>query len=418
MKNQYIRYKLDPQKPWTLTLYLSGKRKTVKLTPPEIVHVSNEYCESLPVFNPDAGWNAPYAFKKLTTEEYWTEQGLVPGSVSICGKDGSVFCRGKDFECEENWGSAGRSADGRISENTPVLISYDFCQSRIDSIVQDRKGKIHVICGKPHGIIPKAPYIPSGWKLLINIYYSRHYDRLTEEMIYPVSKKHFSRLPGAGSAETLLPETMDKLRNKKPLKILAWGDSVTACGYIPDSHRWQILFVNALRQKFQHDKIDLVHNGWGGRTSMDFLAEPEGSPYHFESQILNSDADLIISEFVNDCGASAERYVPAYEKILREFRNKGKEWIILTPHWILASWMGKSVKEVRQCKDDPRHFVQFLRTFSQQNKICLADGSAKYAEWAEMGFPYRACMTNGINHPDLRGMKLFAEALLEVFPDK
>ena len=24
MKNQYIRYKLDPQKPWTLTLYLSG----------------------------------------------------------------------------------------------------------------------------------------------------------------------------------------------------------------------------------------------------------------------------------------------------------------------------------------------------------------------------------------------------------
>ena len=75
-----------------------------------------------------------------------------------------------------------------------------------------------------------------------------------------------------------------------------------------------------------------------------------------------------------------------------------------------------SVKDIFNCKKDPRKIVQFLQQFAAKNQICLADASAKYGEWRELGFPYMACMTNGINHPDLRGMKLFAAALMEVFP--
>ena len=307
MNNQNIICKPDPRDPWCLKLSISGKQKTLKLTPPEPVRITNECCENLPLFNPHAGWNAPYAFKKLNTSDHWTEGGLIPGSVRICGKDGTVFFRGKDYECEELWGSAGRLEQGRIAENMPVLISYDFCRSRIDSIVQDIDGKIRVIPGKAHDIMPKVPAIPRSSTRLVNIYYSRHYDRLTEEMIYPVIRKRFYGLPGAASAETLLPETMKKLRNGKTLKILAWGDSVTACGYIPDSHRWQILFVNALRKRYKQAHIELQHHGWGGRNTASFLNEPESSPHHFATHIVNSDADLIISEFVNDTGLSLEQ---------------------------------------------------------------------------------------------------------------
>lgn len=419
MTREKIAFLPDQKEAWTLNLSIDGKRRKLRLTPPEPVHVEKEYCEALPVFNPDARWNAPYAFKALTRRGYnWTECGLIPGSVVISSTAGKVFKRGKDYECEEIWGSAGRLEKGKIREGMPVFISYDHCLSRLDSVIRNREnGEIRVICGKTHPIMPRVPALPRGWERLANIYYSRHYDRLTEEMIYPVTKKRFSRLPRAGSAEPLLPGTLKKLRKGKKLRVLAWGDSVTECNYLPENQHWQVLFTKALAKKYPRCKIELISRGWDGHTSMDFLAAAEDSPFHFASRILETDADLIVSEFVNDAGTTPERFIPAYEKILKAFRAAGKEWIILTPHWILASWMaGHTVREIRFCKDDPRKFVHFLRDFTEKNGIALADASAKYAEWAEMGFPYMACMTNGINHPDLRGMKLFSAALMELFP--
>jgi hypothetical protein len=32
------------------------------------------------------------------------------------------------------------------------------------------------------------------------------------------------------------------------------------------------------------------------------------------------------------------------------------------------------------------------------------------------GIPYRTLLLNGINHPDIRGMQLFADSLMWLFP--
>lgn len=402
---------------WSLCVQYGDLSTTLTLTPPDPVQVKNERCRALPVFNPQrCGWNTHYGLKRIMRTGHWVEGGLVPGSVVVTGPRRIVYERGKDFEYNDNWGCVGRLESGRIGENTAVRISYTYCQARIDAIVLDQAGKISVLCGKPHSIMPKAPLLKKGLKRLANIYYSRHDDRLRQAMIYPVLRTSFKKRKDLCNADELLPKTMTKIRNGEPLKILAWGDSVTECEYLPEKQQWQRLFFHALCRKYPHADIRLQSHGWGGRCAKTFLDEPADSPHNFEKFIENADADLIVSEFVNDAGLPPEAIISSYTEVLKRLRAAGKEWLILTPHTVLPSWMGVDWDDAHHRSDDPRFFVQFLRKFALENGIALADGSAKYAELHELGIPYMCVMTNGINHPDLRGMKVFARALIEIFP--
>ena len=54
--------------------------------------------------------------------------------------------------------------------------------------------------------------------------------------------------------------------------------------------------------------------------------------------------------------------------------------------------------------------------FATQNRIALADASRRYGRLWRQGLPYSTLLLNSINHPDARGMKLFADALMELFP--
>lgn len=63
--------------------------------------------------------------------------------------------------------------------------------------------------------------------------------------------------------------------------------------------------------------------------------------------------------------------------------------------------------------EDPRHQVQFLRRFAAKNRVAIADAAQKYGHLWLNGIPHMVFMVNAINHPDVRGMKLFADALIE-----
>ena len=92
----------------------------------------------------------------------------------------------------------------------------------------------------------------------------------------------------------------------------------------------------------------------------------------------------------------------------------GAEWIILTPHYVRPDWMG--LTRERDIDDDPRPYVKGLRAFSEKHGVALADASLRYGRLWRQGIPYSALMLNSINHPDARGMSLFADALMELFP--
>ena len=70
----------------------------------------------------------------------------------------------------------------------------------------------------------------------------------------------------------------------------------------------------------------------------------------------------------------------------------------------------------RDIDNDPRPYVAGLRQFSAKHNVALADAALRYGRLWRQGIPYTTVMLNSINHPDARGMKLFADALMELFP--
>jgi hypothetical protein len=99
---------------------------------------------------------------------------------------------------------------------------------------------------------------------------------------------------------------------------------------------------------------------------------------------------------------------------LADFRRIDAEWIILTPHYVRPDWMGLD----RECRidDDPRPYVAGLRRFAAREPVALADASLCWGRLWRQGIPYTSLLMNAINHPDPRGMKLFADSLMALFP--
>jgi len=191
---------------------------------------------------------------------------------------------------------------------------------------------------------------------------------------------------------------------------------VTVGSFVPDfeRQRWQEQFVARLRERFPRAKIELVTEAGGGRNTSSYLDEPPGSEHNYREKVLGAKPDLVVSEFVNDAGLSPEQVQERYGRLLGDFRGIGAEWIILTPHYVRPDWMG--LAREREIDDDPRPYVAGLRRFAAARGVALADASLRWGRLWRQGIPYSTLMLNSINHPDARGMKLFADSLMALFP--
>ena len=388
----------------------------VKLDVPEppVIRVVEESYKSLPVYRRGGGWNDGVALRGVSATGCALPKALDPYSVRMRLPDGTEMQRGKDFEYTDSWGTLGRVEGGRVSANQEVLISYRYIPNRLDSVIKTADGKLKLVCGKPASFCPKMPALQEGETRLLNIYTEAQTDKLTDENIFIITETAFPA-ESAKEQQAFIPNTMKKLQNGEHVKILAWGDSVTACGYIPDQFRWQIQFVDRLKAAFPKADIELISNGWGGRTIPAFLNEPEGSQYNYQRTVLDVKADLVVSEFVNDAGLPPAEWDRSFNKVLNDFRAQNTEWIILTPHYVRPDWMGLTTQNGIGIENDPRPYVAFIRKFAVDKKVAVADAAKRYGRLWRQGIPYNTLMTNTINHPDKDGMKIFADALMSIF---
>jgi hypothetical protein len=60
--------------------------------------------------------------------------------------------------------------------------------------------------------------------------------------------------------------------------------------------------------------------------------------------------------------------------------------------------------------------VAGLRAFAPKHQVALADAALRWGRLWRQGIPYRTLLLNAINHPDPRGMRLFADSLMWLFP--
>jgi lysophospholipase L1-like esterase len=316
------------------------------------------------------------------------------------------------------WGTVGRRDEGRIKEGQPVYASYRWFPLRLDAVVLTRDLKVEFRRGEPRSAAPALPALGEGERLLGSIWLPGRVAKLGPNHLFPILESAYPepRKPSPTVAETLVPKAMEKLRSGAPLRILAWGDSVTVGTYVPDPsrERWQEQFVARLRERFPKARIELVTEAWGGRSTASYLAEPPGSEHNYREKVLGARPDLVVSEFVNDAGLDAKGVEERYGKLLSDFQEIGAEWIILTPHYVRPDWMG--IDRERDVDEDPRPYVAGLREFAARHRVALADASRRYGRLWRQGIPYTTLMLNSINHPDARGMKIFADALMELFP--
>lgn len=395
---------------------------TVTVPPPNIVEVKAEKYDRLPLFDAKAaGWRRGVALRGVLAQECSATGLLDAASVQVRGvsqDNPQSYQRGKDYEIDPQWGTFGRLSQGRISAQDTVAITYRHALLRLDSIVLDAGGQIVLRTGTPHAAAPLPPQVQDSERRLANVWVPGTIERITPDHLFPILETTLpaSLEPSPLPAEQLLPKTMTKLREGQGLRILAWGDSVTVGTYLPDPdrQRWQEQFVSRLRAAFPKAKIELITEAWGGRNTSSYLAEPPGSEHNYQEKVLGARPDLIVSEFVNDAGLGPAQVEERYSRLLADFQGIGAEWIILTPHYVRPDWMGLSREQ--QIDEDPRPYVAGLRQFSARHQVALADASLRWGRLWRQGLPYRTLLLNGINHPDARGMKLFADSLMALFP--
>jgi lysophospholipase L1-like esterase len=410
---------------WQVVVAVKEPRAVVaslQVSPPQRITVIAERYNSLPLFNPNAGgWAKGAQLRGVRAQETTTPALLDPRSLVLRAgpeADAELFEKGRDYEADLQWGTVGRLPDGRIKEGQPVFASYRHGQLRLDAVVLTADGRIVLREGKPLAAAPLPPKVADRERHLANVWIAGRIEKLGPDHLFPILEPAYPEppKPKPAPAERLLPKSIKKLHSGDPLRILAWGDSVTDGSYVPDParDRWQEQFVARLRERFPTAKIELITEAWGGRNTASYLAEPPGSAHNYREKVLGAKPDLIVSEFVNDAGLNPQQVQERYARLLADFQRIGAEWVILTPHYVRPDWMG--LNRERNIDDDPRPYVAGLRQFAAKHNVALADAARRYGRLWRQGLPYNTLMLNSINHPDARGMKIFADALMELFP--
>lgn len=403
---------------WAVRVHLPGDAsRVVRVKPPEMLDVSGERHATLPIFNPKAGgWVKGAQLRGVKAQETTSPGLLDPESFSLragSAMDAPLLERGVDYEIDLHWGTVGRLEGGRIRPDQAVFARYRHAQLRLDAVVLTPDGQILVRPGEPRAAAPLVPPVQAGEQLLGRIYLPGFVTKLEPEHLFPILEQAYPELPQPENAT--VARLAHRLNAGQSLRILAWGDSVTDGAYLPDqkTQRWQEQFAARLRERFPKARIELLTQAWGGRNTGSYLAEPPGSPHNYHETVLALKPDVIISEFVNDARLQPAEVAERYSRLLADFKAIGAEWIILTPHYVRPDWMGLTSE--RDIDEDPRPYVAGLRQFAAKHDVALADASLRYGRLWRQGVPYNTLMVNAINHPDVRGMRIFADALMALF---
>lgn len=426
MDNERPAVRLEATGDWTLRVEVTAPAlvsrmarpsATLTVTPPERRTVNDEFGERIPLFDRRTSvWCRGYRLAGLRTQETMAKGQLMPGSVELRrAADGRRLMPGTDYLLDEEWGTLNRPEGGTLGGDEPVYISYRYGLSRLDSVVLTADARLDIRLGVSDVTAPRPPVLEAGEIRLANIGLRGYTERLGDDNLFPILE---DRYPESASpsprAASMIPQAYARLVDGGRLRILAWGDSVTVGSYLTDpADRWQEQWVARLRRAFPKADIELYSEAWGGRDTATYLAEPPGAEHNFNEKVLAVRPDLIVSEFVNDGGMNAAAVDERYGRILADFRRIGAEWIILTPHYVMPEWMG--LTRVKEIDDDPREYVRAIRRFAEREGVGLADASRRWGRLWRQGIPYMTLMLNAINHPDERGMAIFADSLMALF---
>lgn len=328
---------------------------------------------------------------------------ISPESVKVHSESngGTVYEEGRDYFLDRDWGGMSRVDTGSISKGQKVYIDYAVCLERVDALQVSPEGKISVKQGTPAPVCPEAPAPDSGCTALANIYVPYRCTAITRDSIRPIPAidltwRDFVKVSGRGN----LSHTLGLLRDRKPVTVVCWGDSVTAGGSASSEPKTYVgLFRSGLKALYPKSKIDVINAGIGGSNT-------DSRRDGYEKEVLSYKPDLITVEFVNDVGKPVEAIKANWAEFIARARqaNPEVEFILITPHYVTPPWMGSF-----------KVSVDAMRTAASENKVALADTANIWENLWSIGIAYETLLANGLNHPNDLGHDFFAASLMELF---
>jgi lysophospholipase L1-like esterase len=335
---------------------------------------------------------------------------LDPESVVVVKKNRSPLKEGEDYLVEKLWGRVVMGPSGAVADKEPVFVSYTCRVQRLDTVAADESGELHYMTGEAAMIAPQLPALPDGYTAMFNVYRPYDSSAVLKEYIFPNAID--SKTVKTGSTPGCIQKTLAKLKAGEPVKIVCWGDSVTVgADLASQQERYSDRLEKQLKEKFPQAKITVSNISIGGTQSSYWLRgmdEKTTNACTF-TRVLDAKPDLVTLEFVNDANLPGSLHSALYSRIVKELSAVGSELILITPHFTNPVLMGTQDLRTK----DPRPYVQFLKDFSAENSIALADASARWENLYRSGLPYTTLLANGWNHPDRRGHAIFAEELMK-----
>jgi len=335
---------------------------------------------------------------------------IVPESIVVRHGD-RVLVRGRDYLVDPAWGSLGIGPESSVTAGDRVAVDYDYSLRRIDSRIKTADGRVILRPGESQLTIPLPPPVGPGEVRVANVFVDYH-GKGSDAEVFPVEET-------ADEAPTQttpgrLPKTLAKIRARQPVKIVCWGDSVTAGGDASTpGTRYPAVFEKRLAAKYPDAPIEVETIAVGGSNSRQWLWPDRfpGRPGCDWQRIAEARPDLVTIEFVNDAYMSPEQVDEVYGEILHRVEAFQAEVILITPHFTMPSMMGfRSLREPER-----RPYVLALRKFAASRSLALADATARWEHLWKEGVPYVTLLRNGINHPDDRGHAMFADELMGCF---
>jgi len=209
------------------------------------------------------------------------------------------------------------------------------------------------------------------------------------------------RWPSQPSQVQFLPRTWTLLKAGQPVKVVAFGDSITAGGDAtrPELIYWQ-QWLTSLRARYPKAQITGVNGATGGDTTVQGLAR-------LEQKVLAEKPDLVLIAFgMNDQNIGSvplDRFEANLGTLVDRIRTEtGAEVILLSsclpnPNWHYTS--GKMPE-----------YGRITQKVAQAKGCAFADVLARWQAVVDRKKP-EDLLSNNVNHPNDFGHRLYAEVL-------
>jgi len=193
--------------------------------------------------------------------------------------------------------------------------------------------------------------------------------------------------------------TIEKLEQNEPVRIVAFGDSLTQ-GWM--TRKGYVDFLHEMLLERFNDNIEMINRGIPGNTSDDGLER-------LRRDVLDRDPDLVLIQFaLNDAymGSSPGRLKNNIKSMVVRIRLDTAAEILL-----LTSCSIYNEAEDRMADT----FYSAITGLGTEEHLPVAEVHTYWKNKIRSGIDHRSLVQGDMVHPTIAGYKLMAEAVMEKF---